>query len=91
MHHKEKYYIEVNDEEIEVEVLWNVTLDKQSRKSGDGWESFTEVDFEIINVQNLSSDEHDVWYPANDIAYLDWEKAFERADADGRIQCYVQF
>ena len=88
MEHLEKYYIEVNDEEIEVEVLWEVTLDKQSRRCGDGWESFTEPDFRIMYVTNLKTKED---YLHEYGPRKDWEHAFEKADANGKIQCYVQF
>jgi hypothetical protein len=88
-HTERKYYIEVNDEEIEVEVLWEVTMDRRSYRSGDGWQSEPDWDYEILEVTNLKTGE--VYDKTCQYASKDWEHAFEEKDARGEIQCYVQF
>lgn len=74
--HYEKYYIEVDDEDIEVGVIWHIWPDDKC---------YPEPNHEVHMVTNLETNQD--FYPQTEIAEFDWMRAFEKADAQGRIQC----
>ena len=85
--HNETYYIEHNDKEIEVEVLWHVTSYSERYEVGDGSVTRNEADYVIYEVTNLGTD--DIWRPSEREANFGWELAFQEADVNGDIQCYI--
>ncbi len=81
----ENYYIDSDNGEFEVQVTWLIRNETQTRACGDGSESFSEYDFEILEVENL--DDGDVYHPEQELAKCGWQIDFDRAEMAGKIQC----